>query len=67
MIPSDETIRMEKMLIEVRGRKIRTYAKAGNKQHYVRLYESFSDERLDQLEQESREHEQANPIKALES
>ena len=55
------------MLIEVRGRKIRTYAKAGNKQHYVRLYESFSDERLDQLEQESREHEQANPIKALES
>lgn len=45
------------MIITVRGRTIRTHAKNGNKQHYQRLYESYTDERLDELERESVEHE----------
>lgn len=46
------------MKITVRGRTIRTYAKNGNKHQYMRLYEGFSDERLDELEQESLHYEQ---------
>ena len=45
------------MKITVRGHTINTYAKHGNKRWYVRLYESFTDERLDQLEQESKDRE----------
>ena len=48
------------MDITVRGRTIRTHAKHGNKQHYIRLYETYSDERLDELEKESVKHEQKN-------
>ena len=43
------------MTIEVRGYKIRCYAKHGNRHHYVRLYESYSDERLAELEAEPNE------------
>lgn len=46
------------MKITVRGRTIRTYAKNGNKHQYMRLYENLSDDRLDELEQESLHHEQ---------
>jgi len=47
------------MKITVRGRTIRTYAKNGNKHQYMRLYENLSDDRLDELEQESLHYEQA--------
>ena len=50
------------MKITVRGRTIRTYAKNGNKHHYVRMYEALSDERLDELEQESLDHEQQGHV-----
>lgn len=46
------------MKITVRGRTIRTYAKNGNKHQYMRLYENLSDDRLDELEQESLHYEQ---------
>jgi len=45
------------MKITVRGRTINTYATVGNKRFYMRLYETFSDERLDELEQESKDRE----------
>ena len=48
------------MILTIRGRNIRCYAKLGNKQHYQRMYEALSDERLDELHQESIDHEQAN-------
>jgi hypothetical protein len=48
-------------LISVRGRNIRVQAKAGTQRNAViRMYEAYSDQRLDQLEQESIEHEQAS-------
>lgn len=37
------------MMLTVRGRSIRCAAKHGNKQHYLKMYESLSDERLDEL------------------
>ena len=40
------------MMIVIRGRRIRVQARAGQRQHYVRLYSQFTDERLDELEQE---------------
>ena len=43
---------MMKMMIAIRGRRIRVQARAGQRQHYVRLYSQFTDERLDELEQE---------------
>ena len=48
------------MKITVRGRTIRTYAKNGNKRYYELLYAKYSDSKLDELEQESIEHEQAS-------
>jgi hypothetical protein len=48
-------------LISVRGRNIRVQAKAATQRNAViRMYEAYSDQRLDQLEQESIEHEQAS-------
>lgn len=45
--------------IYVRGRKIKVQAKAGTQRAFVmRLYEALSDERLDELEQESQRHEE---------
>lgn len=40
------------MILDIRGYKIRCYAKAGNKGAYVRLYSGYSDERLASMEQE---------------
>ncbi len=49
------------MILNIRGRKIRCYAKHGNVKHYQRIYECLTDTHLDVLAQESKEHEQANP------
>ena len=44
-------------IITVRGRVIKVQAKAGTQREFVRsMYEKYSDERLDELEQESWEH-----------
>jgi len=47
------------MNIVVRGRTIRVQGNEGMRAHYMRLYSSFTDDRLDELEQESVANEQA--------
>jgi len=46
------------MILDIRGREIRCAAKPGNVAVYRRLYESLSDERLDELAQETKDDEQ---------
>lgn len=46
------------MILDIRGRLIRCAAKPGNAGHYRRLYESLSNERLDELAQETKDDEQ---------
>jgi len=49
--------------IVVRGRTIRVHTHSEEARRMMhRQYEEYSNERLDELERESRDHEQANPI-----
>ena len=41
------------MMIVIRGRTIRVNGNEGMRAQYVRLYSTFTDDRLDELEQES--------------
>ena len=41
------------MLLTIRGFKIRCYGSKGNASHYRRLYESYDDDRLLELECEA--------------
>lgn len=52
------------MILNVRGRRILCAAKHGNRQHYKRMYEALSDERLDELERESYETEACTKAEA---
>ena len=45
------------MELNIRGRKIRCYAKPGQVAAYVKLYSAMPDEMLDALEAASKEHE----------
>ena len=51
-----------------RGRVIRvtTHSEEARREMHQQ-YSKYSNERLDELEQESRDHEQANPIKIKDS